>query len=133
MLDPIIGCWLKPMLRRVAGSLGSHIIAVRLLKVSMSHRTRLTTTRDRNLQFWGAVSTGFFEFSPVDFCHFSPGLLCNLVRKAPQNMENFARFPGGEKRVESCHVSGCQGFFGPECLDLSSDPLSSLAEISVSA
>ena len=34
-------------------------------------RTRSTTTRDRNLQFRGAVSTGFFEFYPLDFSLFS--------------------------------------------------------------
>ena len=34
-------------------------------------RTNSTTTRDRNLQFRGLVSTGFFEFSPVDFSLFS--------------------------------------------------------------
>ena len=36
---------------------------------------------------------------------------CTLVRKSPQNVEKIARFPGGEKSVESCHVSGCHGFF----------------------
>ena len=35
-------------------------------------RTRSTTTRDRNLQFRGAVSTGG-----------SPVFMCNLVRRAP--------------------------------------------------
>ena len=45
---------------------------------------------------------------------FSPGLLCNSVRKWPQNVEKIARFPGGEKNVESCHVCGCHGFFAPE-------------------
>ena len=54
----------------------------------------------------------FYEFSPVDsFSFFSPGFLCNLVRQSPQNLEKIARFPGGEKSVESCHVSGCHGFF----------------------
>ena len=43
-------------------------------------RTRSTTIRDRNLQFRGAVSTGG---SPLDFCVFSPGFVCNLVRRAP--------------------------------------------------
>ena len=32
---------------------------------------RLTTTRDRNLQFRGAVSTGFLNFRPWIFCPFS--------------------------------------------------------------
>ena len=78
---------------------------------SLIIRTRSTTTRDRNLQFRGIFSTGSFESSPVDFFPFSPGLLCSLVRKSPQNVEKFARLPGGEKGVESCHVSGCHGFF----------------------
>ena len=56
----------------------------------------------------------FFEFSPVDYLPFSPGFLCNFVRKRPQNVEKIARFPGREKSVESCHVSGCHGFFGPD-------------------
>ena len=68
-----------------------------------SVRTRSTTTRDRNLHFRGAVSTGSFEFSPVDF---STGFLCNLVRKSPQNVEKIARFLGGEKSAESGHVPG---------------------------
>ena len=38
-------------------------------------------------------------------------VLSSLVRKWPQNVEKFARFPGGEKSVESCHVCGCHGFF----------------------
>ena len=81
-----------------------------LLKV----KTRSTTTRDRNLQFRGAVSTGISEFSPVDFflvLQVYSASRCNLVRKLPQNVEKIARFPGGEKSVESCHVSGCHGFF----------------------
>ena len=85
------------------------------LLTSANFRTRSTTTRDRNLQFWGAVSTGFFEFSPLDAFPFSPGLLCNLARKRLQNVEKIARFPGGEESVESCHVCGCHGVFGPDC------------------
>ena len=34
-------------------------------------------------------------------------------------MEKNVRFPGGEKSVESRHVSGCHGFFGPEFCALS--------------
>ena len=48
----------------------------------------------------------FFECSPVDSFPLSPGSLCTLVRKSPQNVENIA-----EKGAESCHVSGCHGFF----------------------
>ena len=68
-------------------------------------RTRSTTTRDRILQFRGSFSTEFFEFSPVDFYPFSPGFMRSLV------LEKIARFPGGEKRVKSCYVCGCHGFF----------------------
>ena len=57
----------------------------------------LTTTRDRNLQFRGAVSTGFFlNFLQLIFS-FSPGFLCNSVRNRPQNVQKLARFVGGEK------------------------------------
>ena len=35
-----------------------------------------------------------------------------LPRKVHQNLERLAGLPGGEKGVESCHVSGCYGFFG---------------------
>ena len=66
-------------------------------------RTRSATTGDRNLQFRGAVSTGF---SPVDFSPYSPGLLlCALVRKWTQNVEKIARFPGGEKRAQNAVTS----------------------------
>ena len=74
-------------------------------------RARSTTTRDRNLQYRGAVFTGSFECSPLDFFPFLQ-VLC--VRKWPQNVEKIAQFPSGEKSVESCHVSCCHGFFGPE-------------------
>ena len=59
-------------------------------------KTRSTTTRDRNLQFRGNFSTGFFF--GIFSRGFSPGLLCTLVRKWPQNVEKIARIPGGEKR-----------------------------------
>ena len=29
-------------------------------------------------------------------------------------MEKIAQFPGGEKSIESCRVSGCHGLFGPK-------------------
>ena len=53
-------------------------------------RTSSTTTRDRNLQFRGAVSTGG---SPLDSFAFSPVFMCNLVRRAPQNLEKVAKNP----------------------------------------
>ena len=45
------------------------------------------------------------------FLSLSPGLLSNLVRTSPQNVEKFARSPCGGKSSESCHVSGCHVFF----------------------
>ena len=53
-----------------------------------------------------------FRIFSIGFFPFSPGLLCNIIRKRPQNVEKIARFPGGEKSLESCHVCGCHGFFG---------------------
>ena len=35
-------------------------------------------------------------------------------KEIPPNGEKIAWLQGGEKSVESCHVSGCHGFFGPE-------------------
>ena len=57
--------------------------------------------------FW-IFSSGFFPFSP--------GLLSNLVRKSPQNVEKIARFLGGEESVES--QGTVKGVFetGSECL-----------------
>ena len=61
---------------------------------------------------FGAPSPlNFLDFAPVASLPFSPGSLCNSVRKSPQKLEKIARFPGSEKSVESCHVSGCHGFF----------------------
>ena len=49
----------------------------------------------------GAVSTGLFEVSPVDCFPFSPGLLCNLVRKWPQNVEKIAPGRRTKRRILS--------------------------------
>ena len=76
---------------------------------SLAVRTRSTTTRDRNLQLRGAPSPPS-EISSL----FSRSLLCNSVMKWSQNVEKIARFPGGGKSVESCHVCGCHGNFGPD-------------------
>ena len=77
-------------------------------------RTRSTTatTEKKQICNFGAPSPlDSFEFSQVDSCLFSPGFMCNLVRKSPQNVEKMVRFPGGERCVKSCHVSGCHGSF----------------------
>ena len=56
-------------------------------------RTRSTTTRDRNLQFRGSFSTGFFlSFLQWKFFLFLQVFLCNLIRKWPQTVEKVARF-----------------------------------------
>ena len=57
----------------------------------------------------------------MDCFPLSPGFLCNLVRKSPQNVEKVARFTGGEKSAESCHVSGCHGFTVPNVLSFFRD------------
>ena len=48
------------------------------------------------------------------FSHSVSPVKRNLVRKSAQNVEKISQLPGGEKSVESCHVSGCHVFFGPE-------------------
>ena len=77
-------------------------------------RMRSSATRDRNLQLWGAASTGFLNFLQWTFFSSFWGFLCNSERKWPQNVEKIARFPGGENSVESCHVSGCHGYIRSE-------------------
>ena len=51
------------------------------------------------------LSTGLFAFFPV--------FMCNLVRRAPQNLEKVAKNSSGENRVKSCHVclGGRFGYF----------------------
>ena len=89
------------------------------MALTTSIRTRSTTTRGTEICNFGVPSPLDVFFSPVDFSPFSPGLLCNLVRERPQNVEKIARFSGGEKSVESCHVCDCHGLFGPESNKLS--------------
>ena len=75
-------------------------------------RTRSTTTRDRNLQFRGAVSTGG---SPLIFCFFSK-FCVQFSKTSPLKSGERSEKSSGENRVKSCHVCGCHGFFGPEKL-----------------
>ena len=95
-------------------------------------RTHSTATRDRNPQFRGIFCTGslFFDVFSSGSYPFSPGFLCKLVRKWPQNVENIAWFLGGEKRIKSCHVhvSGCRGFSVPIWI-YSKPPVRGWAEI----
>ena len=37
-----------------------------------------------------------------------------LPKQFSRHVEKIARFLGGVKSAESCHVSGCHGFFGPD-------------------
>ena len=53
--------------------------------------------KGRKSAIWGRRTGSFFEFSPVNCFPFSPGFLCNLVRKPPQNVK-IARFPGSGRR-----------------------------------
>ena len=77
---------------------------------SIKLRTRSTTTRDRNLQFRGAVSTGG---SPLDFLVFLQ-YLCAISKTSPLKSGESSEKSSGENRVKSCHVCGCHGFFGPD-------------------
>ena len=75
-------------------------------------RTRSTTTRDRNLQFRGAVSTGFFIWSFLQGIFVLPFLQVTVQfskEVEPKCGENCPIF-GRKKSVESCHVCGCRGF-----------------------
>ena len=71
----------------------------------------MTTTRDRNLQFQGAVSTGG---SPLDFLRFFSSIYVQLSKTSPLKSGESSEKSSGENCVKSCHVCGCHGFFGPE-------------------
>ena len=72
--------------------------------------------RDRNLQFGAIFSTDFSVFLQWIFYLFSWSFVHVLIRKSPQNVEKIARFPGGEKSAESCHVSGRHSFLLPKII-----------------
>ena len=85
-----------------------------LLKAIPKHllvRTRSTTTRDRNLQFRGAGSTGG---SPLDFLLFLPSMYVQFSKTSPLKSGESSEKSNGENRVKSCHVCGCHVFFGPD-------------------
>ena len=73
-------------------------------------RASSTTTRDRNLQFRGAVSTGG---SPLDFCFFS-SIYVHFSKTSPTKSGESSEKSSGENPVKSCHICGCHGFFGPQ-------------------
>ena len=73
--------------------------------VSQKFRTSSTTTRDRNLQFRGAFSTGFFCFFSSIYVQFS--------KTSPLKSGESSEKSSAENRVKSCHVCGCHGFFRP--------------------
>ena len=98
------------LLRRLLGGLPGKIRVLRGVLFSGHVRPRQGTEIcnfgvPSPLDFLRIFSSGFF------FPFLQVYLLCNLVRKRPQNMEKIVRFPGGERGVESCHVCGCRGFF----------------------
>ena len=78
--------------------------------VFLGSGTRSTTTRNRNLQFRGAVSTGG---SPLDFLLFS-SINVQFSKTSPLKSGESSEKSSGENRVKSCHVCGCHGFFGPD-------------------
>ena len=74
-------------------------------------RARSTTTRDRNLQFRGAVSTGGSPLEALHwiFCFFS-SLYVQFSKTSPLKSGECSEKSSGENRVKSCHVCGCHGF-----------------------
>ena len=52
------------------------------------------------------------------FPFFSPGLLCNLVRKTSQNVEKSGRFPDREKKRRLLSHLWLSWVFGPESVRL---------------
>ena len=80
----------------------------RLLGLSDKIRTSSTTTRDRNLQFRGAVSTGG---SPLVFLFFLQYLCVQFSKTGPIKSGESSEKSSGENRVKSCHVCGCHGPF----------------------
>ena len=78
-------------------------------------RTRSTTTRDRNLQFRGTVSTRVFLNFLQWMIFFDPVSLCSLVGNVPKHGEIFP-ISGQREIHKSYHVSGCRGFFCPEII-----------------
>ena len=93
---------------------GVGVLRMVLRRGSKKARPRSTTTRDRNLQFWGAVSTGlFFDLLQWNFSVFSRFSVQFRKETAPK-CGKICLIPGGENCVKSCHVSSCHGFFAPE-------------------
>ena len=77
-------------------------------------RSRSTTTRDRNLQFRGIFSNWIFLNSLQWICFLLLQVLCVTCKEIAPKCGGIACFPRRRESVESCHVSGCHGFFGPE-------------------
>ena len=95
------------------GALLTLQIAAAFGRGKVSIRTSSTTTRDRNLQFRGAVSTGG---SPLDFLLFLSSSYVQFSKTSPLKSGENSEKSSGENRVKSCHVCGCHGFFGPESI-----------------
>ena len=86
-----------------------------MLEMGLFVRTSSTTTRDRNLQFRGAVSTGGSPLEALHwiFCFFS-SIYVQFCKTSPLKSGESSEKSSGENRVKSCHVCGCHGFFGPD-------------------
>ena len=93
--------------------------------VAFSLRTSSTTTRDRNLQFRGAVTP--LEALHWIFCFFS-SIYVQISKTSPLKSRKSSEKSSGENRVKSCHVCGCHGFFGPEFLNRKNESGGSLGE-----
>ena len=87
----------------------------RLKNQSQYLRIRSTRTRDRNLQFRGAVSTGIsWVFSSVFSSCFSRFFLCNLVRKLPETCGENCLIPARRRKRRILSRLWLSWFLRPE-------------------
>ena len=97
--------------RRCRSNLRKIKIATISVRMVLFLRTSSTTTRDRNLQFRGAVSTGG---SPLDFCFFS-SIYVRFSNTSPPKPGESSEKSSGENRVKKSVTSvAVMVFFGPE-------------------
>ena len=93
-------------------------------KLHLQLSGRVRPRQGTNICNFGAPSPldFFFDFCSVDVFPFSPGSLCNVVRKSPQNVD--PRENGPISRQRECRILSrlwLSWFFGPEKVELSRD------------
>ena len=68
-------------------------------------RAHSTTTKESNLQFWGAISTRLLDFPPVCIFHMP-----DFSKRIPQESEEYGEALGRENPVKSRQLCGCHSF-----------------------